>query len=132
MNSLAATVRKNPQFFRRLAQIISGLLLAFILLLILFNDDVLDYPTWQFLLYTLVILSLLMAWRWERNGGLLAMAGGLLFGLFLLVNALLQNDLNLLLALFGSAMLSLPCFSAGWLFYTLGQQSKMAVALDSE
>ena len=126
MNPLSALVLNNSRLVRRVARILSLLLLGFYLSLVLFNDDVRMEPTLPFILYGLVVLSLLIAWRWEGKGGLLTMVGALLFGLFLLVNSVLQYEFNLLPAVFGAAILALPCFSAGWLFYTLGQHPKMA------
>jgi hypothetical protein len=125
MNSLSAFVLENTRLVRRVTRLLSILLLGFFLSLILFNDDVREDLTLPFILYGLIVLSLLIAWRWERKGGLLTLVGSLLFGLFLLVNGILRYDFNLPLAIFGSAILTLPCFSAGWLFYTLGQQPEI-------
>ena len=132
MNPLSPFVLKNSRFVRHVARFLTLLLLGFLLSLILFNDDVLEYPTWPFILYGLVFLSLLVAWRWERKGGLLTMVGGLILGTYLLVNAVLQYDMNVLLALLGVTLLTLPCFSVGWLFYTLGQHPHRAELPGSE
>ena len=126
MNPFSALVSENRRLVRRITRLLSLLLVGFYISLILFNDDVREVPTLPFILYGLVVLSLLVAWRWERKGGLLTLVGSLLFGLFLLVNSLLRYDFNLILAVFGAIILTLPCFSAGWLFYTLGQQPEIA------
>jgi len=124
MNPISEVVYANPRLVRRTARILSLILLTFYLSLIFFNEDVRENLTLPFILYGLVIISLLFAWRWERRGGLVATAGALLFGLFLLVNSLLRIEIDLLPAVLGALILFLPCFSAGWLFYTLGQRSR--------
>jgi hypothetical protein len=132
MNSLSGFVLENTRLVRRVARLLSILLLGFYLSLILFNDDVREDLTLPFILYGLIVLSLLIAWRWERKGGLLTLVGSFLFGLFLLVNGILRYDFNLPLAIFGSAILTLPCFSTGWLFYTLGQQPEITESSDRQ
>ncbi len=132
MNPISEVVREKPRQMRYMARILSLILLAFYLSLILFNEDVRENLTLPFLLYGLVIISLLFAWRWERRGGLVAIAGALLFGLFLLVNSLLRIEINLLPAVLGALILFLPCFSAGWVFYTLGQRSRPVIIPNPE
>ena len=112
MNPLSALVSENSRLVRRITRFLSLLLVGFYLSLILFNDDVREDLTLPFILYGLVILSLLVAWHWERMGGLLTLVGSLLFGLFLLINARLLYDFTLKLAIFGAIILTLPCFSA--------------------
>ena len=126
MNPLTPLARENSRLLRRITRLFSLLLLGFYLSLILFNDDVRSDPTLPFVLYSLVILTLLVDWRWEKSGGLLTMTSALVLGLFLVVNSVLNYDFGLVPVVFGAFLLTFPFFMVGWLFHTLGQHARMS------
>ena len=63
---------------RWLARGLSILIGGTVVMLYLFNEDVLNDPTPSTILLGAITLSMLIAWRWERVGGLLTMIGSLL------------------------------------------------------
>lgn len=132
MNPLAPIVRANSRLARRIARLLAFFLMVFFLLLLLFNEDVRTDLTLPFILLSLVVLSLPLAWRFEKNGGLLTMALTLVSGLFFLINGLVNYQFPVVAALFGAALLAVPFFMVGWLFYTLGQYPESDSAPGSE
>jgi hypothetical protein len=121
MNPLAPLIQENNRLARRITRLLSLFLVGFYLSLILFNDDLRTNPTLPFILFSLVVLSAPLAWRWEQEGGLLTMALALVFGLYIMINALVQYQFPVVTAVIGAALLAVPFFLVGWLFYTLGR-----------
>ena len=103
-------------------RVISLLVLAFYLSLWIFNEDVRSRPTLPVILPGLLAVFLLVAWRWERFGGLLTILGGLIFFLVIIVGAIGANDISPMAALFGGALLAAPFLLTGCLFFIAGQQ----------
>jgi hypothetical protein len=63
---------------RWLARGLSILIGGFVVVLYLFNDDFRTNPTPPTVMLGVLTLLMLIAWRWERIGGLLTMSGSLL------------------------------------------------------
>jgi hypothetical protein len=105
-------------------RLLSLLPILFYLSLWLFNEDVRSQPTLAIFFQALLTMLLLAAWRWEKTGGLLAMIGGLIFFVIVIIGALVRGDLSLMAALLGAWMLALPYVVLGWLFFSLGRQSE--------
>jgi hypothetical protein len=132
MNPLVSLIQENNRLARRITRLLSLFLVGFYLSLILFNDDVRTNPTLPFILFSLVVLSVPLAWRWEKEGGLLTLALALVFGLFIMINALVQYQFPVVTAVIGAALLAVPFFLVGWLFYTLGRNPVIIQSNSSE
>jgi hypothetical protein len=109
-------------------RLLSLLQVLFYLSLWLFNEDVRSGPTPAILFQALLTLALLAAWRWERTAGRLAMIGGLIFFLILIVGALANSQGSFMVALFASTLLALPYVALGWLFFQLGRRAELEAA----
>ena len=132
MNPLTALVQENQRLARRITRLLSLLVAGFFLSLILFNEDVRTDPTGPFFFYGFAVLALLLAWRWEKTAGLLSVIISLLFGLYVLVNSLVQNEMSVGATVIGAMLLILPLVLVGWLFYTLGQYSERLAETGNE
>lgn len=104
-------------------RILSLLVVSYVLSLWLFNDDVRTQPTLAILFQALLTLILLLAWRWEKVGGRLAMIGGLIFFVILISGALLDGEMSFVAALLGGTLLALPYVALGWLFLQLDRRA---------
>ena len=121
MNPIASIIQDNSRLVRRISRLLALFMMVFYLSLILFNEDVRTNLTLPFALFSLVVLSVPLAWRFEKKGGLLTRALSIAFGMFILINALVNYQFPLLSALIGVALIAFPLMLVGWLFYTLGQ-----------
>ena len=116
------------QLARRVARGLSLLFIGFILLLLILNEDFRESPTLPTIVLWILALCTLIAWRWERVGGLLTLflSPVFLLSLFIqwsgtagLVTPIWQ------LALIGFGMV-FPFLIIGWLFVYVGRQSQVA------
>ncbi|UCG24612.1 MAG: hypothetical protein JSW55_01010 [Chloroflexota bacterium] len=107
-------------------RIISLLVLVFYLSLWLFNEDVRSRPTPAVMFQGLLTVALLVAWRWEKRAGLLAMVGGITFFLVVAVGAVALYDIQSMAALLGGVLLALPYVLAGGLFFVAGRELESA------
>jgi hypothetical protein len=105
-------------------RIFSLLILVFYLALWLFNDDVRSRPTLQVILLGLLTIVLLLAWRWEKIAGRLAVVGGIIFFLIVIIGAISANDIPPIAALLGGALLTLPFVLTGCLFILAGREAE--------
>lgn len=121
MLTLQFETERDVRMVRWMARGLALLFAAFILSIFLFNEDVrqdLNPPT---LVLGLLALSMLLAWRWERWGGLLTLAGVPLFIISVLVTWL-GAGAGWLLAMAGvAAVTSLPPLIVGWMFLSLAR-----------
>ncbi len=109
-------------------RILSLLVVLYVLSLWFFNEDVRARPTLAILFQALLTLILLLAWRWEKIGGRLAMIGGLIFFVILITGALLDGAIPFAAALLGGTLLALPYVALGWLFFQLGRRTEQPAA----
>ena len=109
-------------------RLLSLLPILFYISLWLFNDDVRSQPALAILFQAILTITLLVAWRWPKSGGLLAMIGGLIFFVILIAGAFVRDDLSLMAALLISWMMALPYVVLGWLFFYLGRQAEQDAA----
>lgn len=101
---------------------------GFVLVLLLFNEDIREDPTPATLVLGILSLLVLVSWRWERLGGTLT----LLASPILLVAPLIQMlgapgliTPTWLLILISAAM-TLPFFITGWLFLSIAKHAEVA------
>lgn len=114
------------QIARRVARGLSLLSFGILLLLLVLNEDFRGSLTLPTIVLWILVLSTLIAWRWERAGGLLT----LFLCLVLLLSIFLQWSetagltapiWQLTLIGFG---LVLPFLIIGWLFVSVGRKSQ--------
>lgn len=108
------------------ARLFSLLPIAFYLLIFLFNEDVRSNLNPPVIVWGIVTVFLLLCWRWEKEGGKLAMVGAPILWIVVAANGILQVNFPPLLALAAGGMLALPYLLLGWLFYSLGAQAHYA------
>lgn len=107
---------------------LSLLIIGFVLLLLVLNDDFRESPTLPVVILWVLTFCTLIAWRWERVGGMLILFICLLFFLSLFVQGLKTGALTVplwQLVPVGLA-LTMPYVIVGWLFLHLGQISETA------
>lgn len=101
---------------------LSLLLIGFVLILLVLNDDFRESPTLPVVILWMLTFCILIAWRWERAGGMLILAMSLLIFLSLLIQWLITGVLTMplwQLAPIGFALI-MPYVIVGWLFLYLG------------
>jgi hypothetical protein len=129
MDQVNVDPNRNPeelQLARRVARGLSLLSVGFLLLLLVLNEDFRESPTPSTIVLWILTLCTLIAWRWERAGGLLT----IVLSLVLLLSIFLQwSETAVLvlpiwqLALIGFGMV-LPFLIIGWLFVSVGRKSQ--------
>ncbi len=124
MNLLSFSIRQDVRLIRWTARAFSLLILGFYITIIALYDDFQAQLTTPFILALAVTICLLVAWRWEKVGGRLIMAGAAVLLAFLPINAVTQLDFPATLALLVSAALVAPYLLVGWLFYSVGQHTE--------
>lgn len=114
------------QLARRVARGLSLLSVGFLFLLLILNEDFRENPTLPTIVLWILALSTLIAWRWERVGGLLT----LFLSPILLVSLIIQwSGLSGFatpiwqLALISFSMV-FPFLIIGWLFVCIGRQNQ--------
>jgi hypothetical protein len=126
MKLLSFDSPEEIQFARRVARGLSFLSIGFLLLLLVLNEDFRKSPTLPTIVLWILALSTLIAWRWERVGGLLTLFLCPVFLLSLIVQWSGTAELSApiwQLALIGFGM-ELPFLIIGWLFITVGRKSQ--------
>ena len=110
---------------RWLARGLSILIGGFVVVLYLFNDDFRTNPTPPTVMLGVLTFFMLIAWRWERIGGLLTMFGSLLLAVSMLfqwsgtVGLITPIPLLILIA----AGMTLSFLIIGWLFVSVAQHT---------
>ena len=107
-------------------RVFSLLVLAFYLSFWLFNEDVRARPTLAVILQGLLTLILLAAWRWQKDAGRLAVVGGIVLVLTVVISGLGLYGSSLWAALLGGALLAMPYILVGLLFYDGGRRADAA------
>ncbi|MGD2049832.1 MAG: hypothetical protein PVH03_10060 [Chloroflexota bacterium] len=126
MKLLSFDSPEEIQLARRVARGLSLLSIGFLLLLLVLNEDFRKSPTLPTIVLWILALSTLIAWRWERVGGLLTLFLCPVFLLSLIVQWSGTAELSApiwQLALIGFGM-ELPFLIIGWLFITVGRKSQ--------
>lgn len=126
MKLLSFDSPEEIQLARRVARGLSFLSIGFLLLLLVLNEDFRKSPTLPTIVLWILALSTLIAWRWERVGGLLTLFLCPVFLLSLIVQWSGTAELSApiwQLALIGFGM-ELPFLIIGWLFITVGRKSQ--------
>jgi hypothetical protein len=112
---------------RWIARGISFLIVGFVLLLLVLNDDFRSDPTLPTIVLWLLTLCLVVAWRWERIGGLLVIFLSPFWILSMVIQWSGADGLitpGWQLALIGIAM-ALSFTILGWLFVSVAQHSEV-------
>lgn len=117
---------KEIQLARWTARGLSLLFIGLILLFSVLNEDVRNDPTAPVVVMWFLALSMLMAWRWERFGGLLTLFLSLVFPLSLFIQW--SGTVGIVTPLWQLALialcLTLSFLIVGWLFANAGRQSQ--------
>lgn len=112
---------------RWIARGISILIAGFVLLLLVLNDDFRSDPTLPTIVLWILTLCLVVAWRWERIGGLLVIFLSPVWVLSMVIQWSGADGLIIpgwQLALIGIAM-ALSFVIIGWLFVSVAQHSEV-------
>jgi hypothetical protein len=119
---------------RWLARGLSILIGGFVVVLYLFNDDLRTNPTPPTVMLGVLTLFMLIAWRWERIGGLLTMFGSLLLAASMLLQLSgvvgLITPIPLLILIAGGTTLSFLII--GWLFVSVAQHTTVIQGHEGE
>jgi len=111
---------------RSVARVLSILTGGFVVMLYLFNDDLRAEPTPPSVMLGLLPFFMLIAWRWERFGGLLTMFGSVLLAVTMLFQwsgaVGLITPIPLLIFIAGGMTLSFLII--GWLFVSIAQHTR--------
>lgn len=128
MSLLRCNNPEEIQLARWVARGLTLLFVGFILLLLVLNEDFRESPTLPTVVLWILALSMLIAWRWEKAGGLLTLFLSPVFLLSIFAQRLGTAGLVMpiwQLALIGAAWM-LPILVIGWLFVSVGRQSHVA------
>lgn len=116
------------QLARRVARGLSLLFVGFLFLLLILNEDFRESPTLPTIVLWILALCTLIAWRWEKAGGLLTLFLSLVFLLSLIVQW--SGTAGLVTPIWQLALISFsmvfPFLIIGWLFVYVGRQSQGA------
>jgi hypothetical protein len=116
------------QLARRVARGLSLLSVGFLFLLLILNEDFRESPTLPTIVLWILALCTLIAWRWEKAGGLLTLFLSLVFLLSLIVQW--SGTAGLVTPIWQLALISFsmvfPFLIIGWLFVYVGRQSQEA------
>jgi hypothetical protein len=125
---------REARLARWVARGISLLVAVSLLLLVLFNEDFRNSPTLPTLLLWLLSLSLLIAWRWEKLGGMLTLllTPVILISLFVQWSGL-GGLMTPLWQLFMIALaFLLPFLIAAWLYLSVARYAEMEATAGEE
>jgi hypothetical protein len=130
MTLLSSATLSEIRLARWLARALSLLLALFVLSIILFNEDVRANPTLPMLVFGALTLGLLVAWRWEKAGGLGVMLASPLLLLSIWLHWANVSPDSLLVPRLGfvpfGVAASLGFAALGWLFVSVGQHTGTA------
>jgi hypothetical protein len=119
---------------RWIARLISLLIVGFVLLLLVLNDDFRKDPTLPTIVLWILTLCLVVAWRWERIGGLLVIFLSPIWVLSMVIQWSGADGLitpGWQLALIGIAM-ALSFAIIGWLFVSVAWHAEVTSAPDED
>ncbi len=134
MSSLEYEKPQEIQVTRWVARGLSLLFIGFNLLLLLLNEDFRNNPTLPTVVFWILSLSMLIAWRWERIGGLLTIILSLALPLSIIIQwsrttGVVTPTWQLLLIGFS---LMAPFLITGLLFLLADRQSKLVKEFSTE
>lgn len=125
MRMVTYGIRQDIRFIRWGTRVFSLMITGFYLSINLINEQI-DYePTIPIIIQVLLSISMLIAWRWERLGGMLTMAGTPILLTSLLVDNF-QRGSWIVPTILASSAVALPYLIIGWLFYSLRQHTDIA------
>ncbi|MDX1412617.1 MAG: hypothetical protein R3293_00390 [Candidatus Promineifilaceae bacterium] len=133
-NPLSPVNGEVTRNIRWAARGLSLLIMGFVLLIFLFNEDVRMTPTPPTLILGILAICMIIAWRWEKVGGLLLLLGSPILFLSLLIQLFASGKLitPVWLILFLDMCLSLSIMIIGWFFISAAQHTKMELPLENE
>ena len=117
---------ESSLWIRRMARGLSLLSASIVIMLLAFNEDFQSNPTLPAVVLWILVLSTLIAWRWETAGGLMTLCLSPVFLLSLLVQWSRSAGPSMSiweLALIGVCLM-LPFLFMGLLFVYIGRQSQ--------
>jgi len=134
MTTLNYEIQKQIQLTRWLARGLSLLFIGFNLLLLVLNEDFRSSPTLPTLVFWILSLSMVIAWRWERAGGLLTIILSLALPLSVVIQwsrtaGVVTPSWQLLLI---GLSLMVPFLITGLLFLYADRQSKLVKETSTE